>query len=297
MARGIDHVVHVVHDLDAAVALYRSLGFQVGVRNRHPRSWGTQNHIIQLHGSFVELLTVAEPAQIAPHAPRFFSFGAFNRDALARGQGLSMLVLEGGDPQADAREFREAGIGDFNVFDFEREGKRPDGTAIKVAFSLAFARDSNAADIGFFTCRHRYPENFWNPSFQIHANTTEHIAGVVMVAGKPSEHYAFLSTLTGEREVFAAPSGLTVTTPRGEIQVMVPIAFEDYFEVPPPDTSGGAQLAALRFAVRDLDALDGVMSNAAVAANKRNRKLIVAPQSALGATLVFEAIRDGAPLR
>ena len=37
------------------------------------------------------------------------------------------------------KEFRGAGIGDFDVFDFEREGRRPDGTPIKVAFSLAFA--------------------------------------------------------------------------------------------------------------------------------------------------------------
>ena len=145
MARGLDHIVHAVHDLDAAAALYRSLGFQVGARNRHAPSWGTQNHIVQLRGSFIELLTVAEPAGIAPHGPRSFSFGAHNRDLLARGEGLSMLVLEGHDAQADARAFREAGIGDFDVFDFEREGRRPDGTPIKVAFSLAFAQRSGRA--------------------------------------------------------------------------------------------------------------------------------------------------------
>src|SRR5215207_7565308 len=149
MARGLDHIVHAVRDLDAVAALYARLGFQVGARNRHSRNWGTQNHIIQLPGTFIELLTVADASGIEPHAPRSFSFGAFNRDFLARGEGLSMLVLEGrGASDADA--FRAAGIGDFDTYDFEREGKRPDGSPVKVAFSLAFAADPHAPDVGFF---------------------------------------------------------------------------------------------------------------------------------------------------
>lgn len=45
MPRGLDHIVHAVRDLDAAAALYKSLGFTVGARNRHP--WGTHNYIVQ----------------------------------------------------------------------------------------------------------------------------------------------------------------------------------------------------------------------------------------------------------
>jgi catechol 2,3-dioxygenase-like lactoylglutathione lyase family enzyme len=135
MARGLDHIVHAVRDLDAAVELYRGLGFQVGARNRHPPSWGTQNHIIQLPGTFIELLAVANASGIAPHSSRHFSFGAFNRDFLVHEQGLSMLVLEG-HGTADADGFRAEGIGDFELYEFEREGKRPDGMAIPVASAL-----------------------------------------------------------------------------------------------------------------------------------------------------------------
>ena len=34
MARGLDHIVHAVHDLDAAGEAYARLGFTVGARNR-----------------------------------------------------------------------------------------------------------------------------------------------------------------------------------------------------------------------------------------------------------------------
>ena len=56
------------------------------------------------------------------------------------------------------------------VFDFERDGAKPDGTPVKLAFSLAFARDPNSPDVRFAVCQHHFPENFWDPAFQTHAN-------------------------------------------------------------------------------------------------------------------------------
>src|ERR1700746_185116 len=114
MARGLDHLVHVVRDLDAAGAFYQRLGFTVGARNRHP--WGTHNRIVQLPGFFIELLTVGAEQRIAAPEPGAIPFGAFTRDLLARGEGLAMLVLEGKDAGADAEAFRRAGIGDFAPF-------------------------------------------------------------------------------------------------------------------------------------------------------------------------------------
>ena len=58
MGGGIDHIVHAVRELDAAAELYRRMGFTVGARNRH--FWGTHNYIVQLPGTFIELLTLAE---------------------------------------------------------------------------------------------------------------------------------------------------------------------------------------------------------------------------------------------
>ena len=288
MTRGLDHIVHAVRDLDAAVALYRRLGFSVGARNLHPPAWGTQNHIVQFPGCFVELLATADASRIEPHVPRHFSFGAFNRDFLARGEGLSMLVLEGGDAAAEAETFRAAGIGDFEPFHFERAAARPDGTSVKVAFSLAFARDPGAPGIGFFTCRQHHPENFWNPAFQQHPNTAATIAGVVLVADNPSAHHIFLSAFTDERDLLATSTGVTVTTPRGEIQVMTPAAFASHFGVAPPDTARGARLAALRFAVRNVRATANLLRNADLGIGQHMGRMIAGPAAAMGATLVFE---------
>jgi hypothetical protein len=286
MSRGLDHIVHAVRDLDGAAALYRRLGFTVGARNRHP--WGTHNHIVQLPGFFVELLTVAEPEKLGSEAFAAL-FGTFNQTFLRSREGLSFLMLESHDAQADARDFDAAGIAVSQALQFEREGSRPDGSKLKVGFSLAFARDARAPAIGFATCRQRHPENFWNRSLQQHANGACAIAGAVIVAENPSDHHIFLSAFTGERELNATSSGITAHTPRGDLQIMDAAAFRSHFGVPAPDIAAGARLAAVRIAVRERNALIATLEAGAVPHILHMGHVIVAPQAAMGATLVFAA--------
>jgi Glyoxalase-like domain len=275
-----------VRDLDAAGDRYAQLGFTVGARNRH--SWGTHNRIVQFPGVFIELITIGEPERIRPARPRSISFGGFTADFLRKTEGLSMLVLEG-KGASDAAAFRAAGIGDFDVFDFEREGKRPDGATVKVAFSLAFASDPRAPDTGFFTCQQHFPENFWNPAFQAHRNGVSGVAGVVLAAENPADHHVFLKAFSGVTDLKSTSTGITIETPRGEIQVMDPAAFRLHYAVEPPDVARGMRLAALRFSVRDLKTARAALG---MSADERMGKLIVAPDSAHGATLVFEMVPE-----
>jgi catechol 2,3-dioxygenase-like lactoylglutathione lyase family enzyme len=286
MSRGLDHIVHAVRDLDGAAAFYRRLGFTVGARNRHP--WGTHNHIVQLPGFFVELLSVAEPEKLGGEGFAAL-FGSFNQTFLESREGLSFLMLESHDAQADARDFEAAGIALSRALAFEREGTRPDGSKLKVGFSLTFARDAGAPAIGFATCRQHHPENFWSPSLQQHANGACAVAGAVIVAENPSDHHIFLSAFTGERELNATSSGITAPTPRGEVQIMDAAAFHSHFGVPPPAIAAGARLAALRIAVKDRKGLIASLDAGAVPHILHMGHVVVAPPAAMGATLVFGA--------
>lgn len=243
MPRGLDHIVHAVRDLDAAAARYRELGFTVGARNKHP--WGTHNHLIQFPGFFIELLTLAEPDKMSGD---LFSlnFGVYNRDFAARHEGLSMLVLESTDSAGDVAAFEAAGIAVSGSVRFDREGKRPDGSPVHVAFSLAFARDGAAPQIGFFTCQQHYPENFWNPSFQKHDNGATGIAAVVMVADEPARHRDFLLAYSGADGTTPDSDGFSIGLPRGAIEVMTPAGYTARFGLPAPDGRGGPRLAGMR---------------------------------------------------
>lgn len=287
MARGLDHIVHAVRDLDAAAALYRSLGFTVGARNRHP--WGTHNHIIQLPGFFIELLTLADPAKLGDDG---FSrlFGRYTGDFVARGEGLSLMILQSDDAQGDEAAFRAAGIAASDTMRFEREGKRPDGSAVKVAFSLAFAEDKLAPDIHFAVCQQHYPENFWNPAFQQHANGATGVDGAVVVAEEPEQHLAFFEGFVGT-EAAAGEGGLSLATPRGRIDMMTPAAFTGRYGVAPPGLARGARLAAIRFAVADPGLLQAVPELAGLAGVDAGGPVVIGADDAMGATLVFEAGR------
>jgi catechol 2,3-dioxygenase-like lactoylglutathione lyase family enzyme len=288
MPRGLDHIVHAVRDLDAAAALYKSLGFRVGARNVHAREWGTHNRLIQTPDTFIELLAVADESEIAAHGPHRFSFGAFNRDFLKAGEGLSMLVLKGRGV-ADQQEFREKSIGDFDTYEFEREGRCADGTVLTFSFALAFASDPGAPDIGFFSCQHRHPPgNFWNPELQTHANGVTGIAGIVAVAAKPERHRAFLQTFTGA-ETKSANGGFAIATPRGTIEMTTPEAFVARFGVAAPDVGNGARLAAIRFAAADGERLQSLPELAGMAGLYAKNAAVVGADDAMGAVLVFEA--------
>jgi hypothetical protein len=285
MLHGLDHIVHAVRDLDAAAELYRRAGFTVGARNRHP--WGTHNRIVQFPGSFVELITVGEPGLILSPPTGSFSFGGFTGDFLARGEGLSMLVLEGKGAAADVAAFHEAGIGHFDKFDFEREAKRPDGSTVKVGFSLAFATDPKAPDTGYFTCQQHYPENFWNPAFQTHPNGVAGIAGVTLVAENPADHADFFRAYAGVTDVKSNSNGIAIKTPRGEIQVMDSTAYRRHFVVDPPDLTHGARLAAIRFSLRDKTALMSALGKGGIVSAEHMGNVIIPPDIACGATLIF----------
>ncbi|HEV7878628.1 VOC family protein [Bradyrhizobium sp.] len=287
MPRGLDHIVHAVRDLDAAAEFYSRAGFTVGARNRH--AWGTHNHIVQFPGVFIELIAIGEPELIRIGAPGTFSFGAFLRDFLAREEGLAMLVLEGKGAPADAAAFREAGIGDFKPFNFEREATRPDGSPTKVGFSLVFAADEKAPDIGYFTCQQHHPENFWNPAFQRHPNGAAGIAGIVMASSNPGDHRHFISAFSGERHIEADANGISATTPRGIIQVMNPSAYRATTGTEAPDLARGAHLAAIRFIVRDKAAATSALKGGGIAATECDAGIVVPPDGAYGATLIFEA--------
>lgn len=285
MPRGLDHIVHAVRDLDAAADLYRRLGFTVGARNRH--SWGTHNHIIQFPGVFIELLTLAEPDKLG-HDGFSILFGAYNGDFIQRGDGLSILIVESKDAQADEDAFRAGGILAAQTMRFDREGKRPDGSMVKVGFSLTFAEDKAAPNIRFASCQQHYPENFWNPAFQRHKNSAVGITGVVAVAEQPEHHLRFFESFAGASAV-ASDDGFAIRTPRGIIDMLTPGAFTQRFGVNAPNVSEGPRLAALRFAADDTGALEAMPERAGIAGIFAGNPTVIGPGDAMGAVLIFEA--------
>ena len=276
MPRAIDHVVIPTHDLAAQATLYRRLGFQVGARNRHP--WGTENHIVQFDGAFLELIGLGEGFEAPASDPRVFSFARFVAEFLARREGLAMLVLRSSDAEADRRAFAAKGLGNFQRFDFARRAQRPDGSSVDVAFSLAFASCAALPQTGFFVCQQHFPENFWSREAQVHPNGASAISRVVITHEAPGEIVEFLSGF-----VDAPPKPIAGGFSVASIECLTPNAFSRQFGASAPRAEGHG-LAATRIAVADIAATATFLAERGVAFTRHDKRLIV---DAMGARLAF----------
>lgn len=234
MPRALDHFVLATANLDALADRFAALGFAVGGVNIHP--FGTKNRIIQLADqTFIELVGVHDASKIAPLPADGAGFAGFVQAAVARRPGMAMLVLKSEDAAADARAFKAANIGDFAPFHFSRKGTKPDGSPTEVAFTLAFAHAPAMPDCGFFTCQQHFPENFWSPERQVHANGVKGVRRVTLVAENPSDHHIFLGAFVGNRVMRSTSFGVEIETERGVVEMVSPEGFAYRYGVEAPE--------------------------------------------------------------
>ncbi len=290
--RSLDHVVLASRDLAAQAEAFRHMGFRVGARNQHP--WGTQNHIVQFADTFFELIGVVEPfhAPVDPD-PRVFSFAAFLHDFVQKGEGAAMVALTGFDPQADVRFFHESGMGDYAPFHFERRGKRSDGSQAHVAFTLAFANARTMPGLGFFTCRHERPHDFWDRRLQDHANTANALGKITLVDESPADHAQFLSCFSGVRDFRSSSMGVEFSLGATQaIEVLTPAAFAfHYGENALPAQASAPQIAAIELRVASLSRAEAALNGGRIAFAAHQGRIIVPAACAFGLTIAFAAAK------
>jgi len=244
--KGINHLVLAAHNLDSIRAHYEALGFKLTASGQHP--FGTGNAVIQLHGSYLELLAVTRPQDIIEHGTREFSFSAFNRDYLQRHEGFSMLVLDTGDAASDIREWTAAGLQTYAPFEFSRKARMPDGEDVMVGFSLAFVSNRLAPWLGLFACQHYRPEYYAQPQFMTHSNGAHHVDEVWISGPGALALSGYFATVTGSNAVDRQAGLISIATRFGTIKLAESDVFADSFGEAPPHPADGPHLCALTIA-------------------------------------------------
>jgi len=290
MPRDIDHLVLAVRSLDAARGAYGQLGFTLTPTARHP--FGTVNALVQLEGSYLELLAVAEPAAVPPPGDGRFSFGAFNREYLEHREGMSMLALHSEDAAADRAAFERWKLPVYEPMSFERQARGPDGIERRVGFALTFTSDARTrGGAGFFTCQHLHPENFWRAEYQRHANGALHVESAVFVTRDPADFHEFLTYFTGQHEMLSTSLHVRFTLGQGAVDVMSPVGFRAFFgEDPGADPR---RFTGYRIAVADLAQTRALLGANGVPFSERLGALVVPSSFAHGAAIAFVAAGRG----
>ena len=100
----------------------------------------------------------------------------------------------------------------------------PDGSQVKVGFSLAFAQSPHAPKVAYFVCENRAQQYFWKSEYQSHANGATGITAVYLSSPDPMRDAAFVGKMFGG-EIEAIADGYSVACGVAqELRVLTPQA-------------------------------------------------------------------------
>ena len=140
----IDHVVIAVPDLEAAIAQYRKLGFDLHPGGAHP-GMGTHNAIALNQEDYIELLAICDPAEQKAAAARPGSWVAGLDEFIAAGGGIRYIVVQSDDLVADVAAMRSRGVDVGNAAD----GSRVTANGMTLRWKLAVLGAKNPLPIFF----------------------------------------------------------------------------------------------------------------------------------------------------
>lgn len=279
--RDINHLVLAAQDLMALRSAYQGLGFTVKSPGGLP--FGISNSIVQLQGGYLELLSVT--GDVPEHSPEHFSFGAFNRDYLARHEGFSMLVLDTPDARADIRSWRAAGVRAYEPFDFSKGATTHDGKSINLDFSLAFTSHPAAPWFTLFACQYGQPEFYAQPQYLNHPNAASTIQDVWITGEAAPDLTDFVSKVTGTSSVRKSADLTVVQMRTGAIMLARPRAFEAAFGVAAPHPEDGPHLAGFTIGCSNLSHV------ASLDLPKVGSRYVVPPSRGIGTAIGFAEVK------
>ncbi len=208
---GLDHIVVLVDDLEAAAAAYGRLGFTVAPQMRH-EGFGTANRLIVFENTMLELVGVVAPAELA--GP-----GLMIRDRLAsHGPGPFGIALNAQDIARDRQKLADAGLTVGEIGGGSRPVPLPDGTRGLARFSTCLIGGPKEMPFLLFMSQQHEQSVVWIKEWQHHANGAREIAGVTIASSHPEAFEPLLQAFGGT--VRKTTSGITADLPLGGVEVV-----------------------------------------------------------------------------
>ena len=273
--KGIDHVVVMVDDIEAAKSAYEKLGFQVQPRGHH-RKLGTANHLMIFDEDYFEILGIVADSP----------FNAERREWLKAGGGLANVALatDGADLAFDA--LRQAGLEPDPPLFFDRAVEVA-GTTEHAKFRTVRIPKRHMPVVGLFVCEHQTPELVYRPEWARHPNGARGLLAVTVIAEQPEKWIATLERYFGAASVTRQASGISVDTGTQPIRYLDRRAYASRYPgvaaVRPDDHA-----AALTVRVDSLAACEALLAKNGVRfVNPAAGRLVVPPDQAAHLTVEF----------
>ena len=261
---GIDHVVILVRNLDAALSAFVGMGFNPTPRGHH--SIGTHNHCPMLQRDYVELLSVVRTHPVT----QYFA------DFLARRDGLAAVAFSTDDANAAYEVLRRAGIAADEPVDFSRPVQTPDGLR-DARFRIVQLPPDATPGIRTFLCQHFTPELVWLPEYVEHALGALGIVGLTIASSDPEATASAYGAVVDETPL---QEGDALVLQVGDVRLRFVEASQG---------AHGACVEALHLGIRDSGSAEARLRNGRVPYQRRpDGTLSIPTDAACGVALQLE---------
>lgn len=278
----LDHVGWFVADLDSAAAQLERLGFVVSGENVHMNRSpdgsmtpsGTVNRLAALGLGYLEFLGARGDTPLARQ------HGA----QLARYEGLHLMAFSSADVPAEAPRLRAEGFRPLDPVDMRRPVATASGQA-EGRFSVLRTPPEVMPEARAQWCGHGTPELVWQPGADEHPNGADALTAALWIVADLDEaldrygrflRKPALRLGTGLGRIDLDRGALDFATPAGAADVLPGLT------APSPPFG-----AAVWIRSKDRAATARYLETAGVPFDRREAALVVGPEAALGATLVF----------
>ena len=280
---GVDHCIILVHDLDAAAAGMRKLGFAPAPRGVHSDHMGTHNHCVMLERGYFEVMAIRMPTE---RNQRW-------RDVLAKREGLSAVALKTEDARAAHAWFLANEVLAVEPVDFARPVDLGENETREASFTTV-TLPADVAPVPMFLCQHHTPDLVWRPEHLRHPNRVNGVAGLTLVVEDVAHTVAGLGRGFGVERVRIDSREGVITTDAGWIRLVSAAGLVERFAHVPLDPGAAAPyVAALTLTSEDLGATRECLdANGIPHHDGEQGSLCIAPADACGALLEIVAPGD-----
>ncbi|NSZ66137.1 VOC family protein (plasmid) [Agrobacterium tumefaciens] len=281
---GIDHIMYLVGDLEAAAKRFETLGFTLSPRGVHSPHMGSANYTMMFPEDYLELLGIlAETPQNVDKRAKLSK----------RGDSMTAIACRIGDAHAARTALTERGIATTDVLEFSRPLPLPDGSSGMAAFAITVFDAKEVPRGEMFMCNHKTRDMVWRPELMKHPNNARAMAGIIVATATPTETATEYARLFAGASVSETPNGATVVTGKNSAAIicMTPDAVVARYAPLSSDAILHGDFAALQIQVADLAATRSLLNEKGVEFHETadDNGIFVSPSDAAGNVLEFVA--------
>jgi hypothetical protein len=267
----LDHVVINVRDqLDAALAIYRRLGFTMTPRGYH--TLGSMNHLAIFGTEYLELIA-ARPGDTG------------RPEIMASPIGLNGLVFATDDSAAVFSALQDASVPILPPLQFSRPVALSTGSRDATFRTVRLPPETTEAGRLYF-CHHFTRDLVWRDEWRHHANGAIGVIRAVIVARDPSRLGGLFAGMFGSDAIRQIDGGQSLALGLSHFDILTPEALHRQFGAAAVvDEIRNEYMAALTIRTRSLEQAYTVLG--AAQAVRQTDHIVVPASSAFGAILEF----------